>query len=106
MSQSFERDASKECNLELVTLLLGKISADESVKRTNFLSIVQSEGTLTIGKGIDGVIKILSNANDGHKDPEIIVAEGMLLPFAAVNCVPIGAREEIGSIIKEEEGAV
>ena len=81
MSQSFERDASKECNLELVKSLLGKISAGESVKRTNFLSIVQSEGTLTIGKGIDGVIKILSNAIDGHKDPEAVDVGIMSAPL-------------------------
>ena len=29
----------------------------------------------------------------------------MLVPFAAVNCVPMGAREEIRSIRKEEGGA-
>ena len=88
MSQSFERDASKECNLELVKLLLGKISADESVKRANFLLIVQREGTLTIGKGIVGVIKILSNVIDGHKDPEAVYLRIMSDQLAAVNVVP------------------
>ena len=66
---------------------MGKISADESVKRTNFLSIVQREGTLTIEKGIDGVIKILSNANDGHKDPEAVDVGIMSDPLVAVNVV-------------------
>jgi hypothetical protein len=86
--QSFERDAIKEHNLELIKLLLGKISAEESIKRTNFLSIVQSEGTLAIGKGIDGVIKTLSNANDGHKDPEAVDVGVISDPLAAVNLVP------------------
>ena len=38
--------------------------------------------------------------------PEIVVMEGMLVPLAAVNCVPMGTREERGSIKQEEEGAV
>ena len=46
--QSLEREAIKDCNLGLVKLLLGENSAEESVKRTNLLSIVQSESTLTI----------------------------------------------------------
>ena len=51
--QSFEREVIKDCNLGQVKLLLGKIIAEESVKRSNFLSIVQSEGAVTIGKGIE-----------------------------------------------------
>ena len=33
---AFERDSMKELNLELFKLLLGKLNAEESVKRTNF----------------------------------------------------------------------
>ena len=52
------------------------------------------------------MIKTESKGNVGEIFPEMLVVEGMLVPFAAVNCVPMGAREEIGSIRKEGEGAV
>ena len=52
------------------------------------------------------MIKKESKGKVGDFFPEIIVVEGMLAPFAAVNYVLMEAREKIGSIRKEEEGAV
>ena len=64
-----------------------------------------NDGTLTIGNEIVGVIKTESKAKVSEIFPEIIVSEGMLVPLATVYCVPVGAREEIGTIRKEEDGA-
>ena len=48
---------------------------------------------------------MLSKGKVDKNFPERIVEEAMLAPFSAINCFPMGAREEIGSI-KKEEGAV
>ena len=68
---------------------------------------MHNDETLTIGNGILGVIKTLSKGKVDEIFTEMIVVEVMLVPFAVVNnCVLMGAREEIGSIKKEEKGAV
>ena len=81
------------------------IVAEFEENKTRLLS-EHSEETLTIGKGILGVIKTLSIGKVEEIFPEIIDEDAMLVPFAAVNVVPTESREEIGSMRKEEEGAV
>ena len=60
------------------------------------LLLEHNDKTLTVGKGIVGVMKKESKAKNGEIFPEILVSEGMLAPFAAVNYIPMGTREQIG----------
>ena len=53
-----------------------------------------------------GVMKMLSKGKVEDIFAEIIAVEGILVPLAAVNFGPMGSREEIGLIRKEQEGAV
>ena len=100
-----EAKSRNELNFDIIKSFLGMIVAEWEENKTKLLSEHNDE-TLTIGNGILGVIKTLSKGKIDDFFPERILEEAMLVPFAAINFVPMGAREEIGSIRKEEEGAV
>ena len=101
----FEKKSRKELNFDKIKSFLGMMVADWEENRTRLL-LEHNDEPLTIENGIVGVIKTELKIKAGEIFPEIIVVGGMLVPFAAVNCVPVGAREAIGSIRMEEEGTV
>ena len=105
IGQCFETKSRNELNFDIIKSLFGIIVAKVGENNTSLLS-ERKEGTLIIGKGMVGVIKTWFNDKEEEIFPEIIVSEGMLVPFAAVNCSPICVRDELGLSRNEEEGAV